>query len=58
MTCNKKTNARGAPEDIVGEIFHHLAMRVKVRSTPEEGSPVANLVAELRELDCLFFDDA
>ena len=58
MICNKKTNARGAPEDIVGEIFHHLAMRVKVRSTPEEGSPVAELIAELRQLDCLFFDDA
>ena len=45
-------------KDIIGEIFHNLAMRVKVRSTPEEGSSVAELVAELRQLDCLFFDDA
>ena len=58
MICNKKTNARGAPEDIITEMFHNLAMRVKVRSTPEEGSSVAELVAELRQFDCLFFDDA
>ena len=45
-------------KDIITEIFHNLAMRVKVRSTPEEGSSVAELVAELRQLDCLFFDDA
>ena len=30
------------------------AMRVKVRHPPEEGSAVANLVAELRALDSLF----
>ena len=45
-------------KDIIIEIFHNLAMRVKVRSAPEEGSSVAELVAELRQLDCLFFDDA
>ena len=51
-------NGQKKIKDIITEIFHDLAMRVKVRSTPEESSPVANLVAELRELDCLFFDDA
>ena len=45
-------------KDIIIEIFHNLAMRVKVRSAPEGGSSVAELVAELRQLDCLFFDDA
>ena len=43
-------------KDIITEIFHNLSMRVKVRSTPEEGSSVAEVVAELRQLDCLFFD--
>ena len=43
--------------DIISEVFHNLAMRVKVRHAPEEGSAVADLVAELRELDCLFFED-
>ena len=51
-------NGQKKIKDIISEVFHKLAMRVKLRHAPEEGSAVANLVAELRELDCLFFDDA
>ena len=43
-------------KDVISEVFHHLTMRVKVRHAPEEGSPVADLVAELCELACLFFE--
>ena len=44
-------------KDIISEVFHALAMRVKVRHAPEEGSAVAGLIAELRELDNLHFED-
>ena len=44
-------------KDVITEIFHNLAMRVKVRHAPEEGSAVAALITELRGLDNLFFED-
>ena len=43
--------------DIISEVFHNLAMRVKVRHAPEESSAVAGIIAELRELDNLHFED-
>ena len=44
-------------KDVIAEVFHNLAMRVKVRHPPEEGSAVAGLIAELRDLDNLHFED-
>ena len=44
-------------KDVIAEVFHNLAMRVKVRHPPEEGSAVAGLIDELRNLDNLHFED-
>ena len=44
-------------KDIISEVFHNLTMRVIVRHAPEESSAVAGIIAELRELDNLHFED-
>jgi hypothetical protein len=48
---------KGKIQQVIAEVFHNLAMRVVVRHPPEEGSAVAALITELREVVCLHFGD-
>ena len=42
-------------KEMLKDVFHNAAMRVTIDKLPEEGTPVAEFIGQLKKLACLFF---